>query len=503
MLQKKRWIPVAVFASIFAYVAIDGARLIHNFTFAVTKARTEALRQQLGPLAKSDALSPLFAQISASIKPAVVEVRVVKKVRMESSPEMNEFLRHFFGDSGSSETQPKMREFLKRGLGNGVVVDAGKGYILTNYHLIAEADLVRIALPDGRSLKVEWTRSDPQTDLAVVKVNADNLIDAPLGDSDAIHVGNWVLAIGSPQGLEQTVTAGIISAKGRNTGQTNTFQSFIQTDAAVNRGNSGGPLVNMKGEVIGINTAILTESGGSEGIGFAVPSNMAINIMKQLIDKGKVSRGFLGITTQSVSPNLARSFSLPDAQGVLVTMIDPGSPAAKAGIKEGDFITALGGKGVAEPNELRTATAALPPGKQVDIEYYRAGKKTSLSLTPQEQPAATASPSAVVVPRGSDLAQFGMVVDTMTHELAMQYGYDGVPRGVLITKVRPGSAADGQGLTAGMVITQVQEQEVSSTEQLHTLIRNSVATHGVRLRTMTSSGRVSFSFLTPEEPANP
>ncbi|MCE5328355.1 MAG: trypsin-like peptidase domain-containing protein [Planctomycetaceae bacterium] len=499
MPHNKQWIPVALFASVFAYAAIDGARLVQKFSFAATKGQTEALREQLGPMSKNDALSPLFAQISAAIKPAVVEVRVVKKVRIDSSPEMNEFLRHFFGDSGDdSSAQPKAREFLKRGLGNGVVVDAAKGYILTNYHLVAESDLIRVSLPDGRSLKVEWTRSDPQTDLAVIKVNAGNLIDAPLGDSDAIRVGNWVLAIGSPQGLNQTVTAGIISAKGRTTGETNTFQSFIQTDAAVNRGNSGGPLVNMRGEVVGINTAILTESGGSEGIGFAVPSNMARNIMRQLIDKGKVTRGFLGITVQEVSPSLAKSFSLPDIAGVLVTMTMPESPAARAGIKEGDFITALDGQPVTEPNDLRMMTAALTPGKKVDVEYYRDGKKNSVSLTPQEQPAATASPRPVR-PQGAELAQFGLVVDTVTHELAMQYGYESIPRGVLITKVRPGSAADGHGLRAGMVITKVQDREIGTAEQLNSLI--SSAAQGVRLRIVSPSGGVTYTFLTPEGPS--
>jgi serine protease Do len=296
---------------------IAGPRLATQFAYAVTKGENQAAREQLAALAKGDTLSPLFVRVATVVKPAVVEVRVTKKVKMQDMPDMGQFFGHFFGGESNpfgmpqdpgKPTRPQPREFLQRGLGSGVVVDAKNGYILTNYHVVGGADEMQVVLPGGRTLMVEWARTDPMTDLAVVKVEPKDLVDAPLGDSDAMRVGDWVMAIGSPEGLEQTVTTGIVSAKGRVTDHANTYQSFIQTDASINHGNSGGPLVNMKGEVIGINTAIVSQSGGNEGIGFAIPSNMVKSVMNQLIEKGKVTRGYLGVAIQGVDEKLAKSF---------------------------------------------------------------------------------------------------------------------------------------------------------------------------------------------------
>ncbi len=282
-------------------------------------------------LANADTLSPLFIRVARVLKPAVVEVRVTKRVKMEDMPDADQFFQHFFGgDNPFGEPQtpgqpshPRSRDYIQRGIGSGVIVDAKNGYVLTNFHVVGGAEETQVVLYDGRTVKVEWVRTDAMSDLAVLKVDGKDLVDAPLGDSDASQVGEWVLAFGSPEGLPQTVTAGIISAKGRVTDHTNTYQSFLQTDAAINHGNSGGPLVNSRGEIIGINTAIVSESGGNEGIGFAIPSNMVRNVMTQLIEKGKVTRGYLGVTIQAVDENLAKSFNLPTTHGALVTSAAP------------------------------------------------------------------------------------------------------------------------------------------------------------------------------------
>ena len=276
MKSMKLWLPVGLLVVLAGGALLHGPYFAARFAYAVTKAENQAAREQLAALAKGDTLSPLFVQIARVVKPAVVEVRVTKKVKMAEMPDADQFFQRFFGDEGNpfgmptppgrgQTPKPQPREYLQRGLGSGVVVDANNGYILTNYHVVAGADQTQVVLPGGETLKVAWARTDPQTDLAVLKVEAKDLIDAPLGDSDKMEIGEWVLAIGSPEGLPQTVTAGIVSAKGRTTGEVGAYQDFLQTDASINHGNSGGPLVNMRGEVIGVNTAIVSEGGGNEG----------------------------------------------------------------------------------------------------------------------------------------------------------------------------------------------------------------------------------------------
>jgi serine protease Do len=468
--------------------------------YAVTEAQNRAAREQLREMSGQDTLSGLFAQVAEVLRPAVVEVRVTKKVKVEQQvPDIQDFLRKFFGEQGGPPSQPQPREYLERGLGSGVVVDAGKGYILTNYHVVAKADETQVTLADGRTVKVDWARSDPLTDLAVLKVTADNLIEAPLGDSGKMRVGYWVLAIGAPEGLEQTVTAGIISAKGRTTDEPNTYQDFLQTDAAINPGNSGGPLVNMAGEVIGLNTAIITQTGMNAGIGLAIPSNMIKAVMLQLIEKGKVTRGFLGVTIQSINEQLAKSFSLPTTKGALVAQVTPDSPAAKAGLKAGDFIVGIAGKSVTNPNDLRNTVANLAPGQTVPIEFYRDGKKQTAQITVEAQPASMfAGTGAAPTPQEQEaVSRFGMKVSDVTADLAHQYGYKGEPKGVLITQVTPGSAADEAGLKAGMLIKQVQDQDVTTAEQFGAAVSSKQAAHGVRLLVTDAGGAERFVFLSP------
>ena len=504
----KSWLPIGVLVAVVAYALIDGPHFATRLAYAVAQGENQSAREQLATLAKSDTLSPLFVQVAKVLRPAVVEVRVTKKVKTQDMPDTDQFFRHFFGDEQNppgapqapgQRTQPQPREFLQRGLGSGVVVDAKNGYILTNYHVVSGADETQVVLPGGRTLKVEWARTDPMTDLAVVKVDPKDLVDAPLGDSDAMQVGDWVIAIGSPEGLEQTVTAGIISAKGRVTDQAGTYQSFLQTDAAINHGNSGGPLVNMKGEVIGINTAIVSQGGGNEGIGFAIPSSMIKNVMRQLIENGKVTRGYLGVAIQGVDEKLAKSFNLPNTKGALIASVTPDSPAAKAGLKSGDFIVSVAGKPVENSNELRNLVAGLDIGKSIPVEFYREGKKTSVNVAIESQPANMFAAGGMPEGGEATAGKLGLEVQTLSKELAQQYGYKTTPKGVVVTQVTPGSSADNEGLKEGMVITQVQGKDIDTAEQFKEAVSAKEAAEGVRMHVTDPSGGARFVFLTPSK----
>jgi serine protease Do len=508
----RTWLPVLVIAGLVAYIAVDGRRLATSISYAVTKGRNDADREKLAGFAKADVMSPLFVQVAKVVKPAVVEVRVTTKVKMNAPPGMEEYFRRYFGGDGNGmgeqggpaphgrQGRTPPREFLQRGLGSGVVVDGNNGYVLTNYHVVVGADQTQVVLHDGTTLNVEWIRSDPMTDLAVLKVKGGGLVDAPMGDSEAMQVGDMVLAIGSPEGLPQTVTAGIISARGRTTQRGNAYESFLQTDASINHGNSGGPLVNMKGEIIGINSAIISESGGNEGIGFAIPSNMVKTVMAQLIEKGKVTRGYLGVSIQGVDEKLAKSFGLPNTKGVLISGIAPGGPAEKAGIKAGDFIVTIAGKAVENANELRNLVADQAVGKSVAAELYREGKKQTLNVTIDAQPAnmlAALGGAPGTQPAEAAAGKFGLEVAKPTETLARQFGYKAIPKGVIVTQVVDGSSADDQGLKAGMTITQIQSKPVTSVEEFQKAVIAKDAADGVRVRVTDPSGASRFVFLSP------
>ena len=507
------WVAMAVISAGLFFVAAGSLRA------ATSETDPAAARSALAELRKHDDLSALFRTVAKAVGPAVVEVRVTKFVR---EPDMDDFMRRFFGDDTPfrfqfpdqdegrnpglrsrrpSPQQPRQRQF---GLGSGVIVDAEKGYVLTNYHVVGEADEVEVVLHDGRKFDAEWVRSDMQTDLAIVKIKPDRLVQAPLGDSDKAEVGDWVLAIGAPRGLAQTVTAGIISAKGRNqVGSRQMYQSFIQTDASINRGNSGGPLVNMSGEVIGINNSIASYSGGNEGIGFAIPSNMAGKVMSQLIDKGKVTRGFLGVEIRDIEDEgLADSFGLPTRQGALVERVRPDSPAAQAGLKEGDFIVSVGGTAVANSNELRNTVADLEVGKLVALEIYRDKKKQSLDIKIGSQPKDMATSEEEGGPAAEVTAEkFGLKVATLTEALAKENGYKDAVKGVLIVEVETGSDAEEQEIRPGMIITHVKDQEIATVEQFKEATASDEAAKGIRLRVQDPNGVKRFVFLRPAKPA--
>jgi serine protease Do len=366
----KTWLPSVLAVLLLVCGAVFAPIVAGRIAYAVEQGRHEATREQLAELSKHDQLSALFRAVAKVVKPAVVTVRTIKEIEVR---EFGDWLP--FGEDDSPfgfrfqmprrpRGEPRRRRMV-HGLGSGVIVDAANGYILTNYHVVGDADEVEVILADGKKFDAKSVGTDQLTDIAVLKIAADGLVEAPLGDSDELEVGDWVLAIGSPKGLPQTVTAGIVSAKGRHTrARGQMYQDFIQTDAAINKGNSGGPLVNMRGEVIGLNNFIMTSSGlsGNEGIGFAIPSNMAKNVMAQLIDTGTVVRGYLGVWMRDLTPTAIKALNLPEGtEGVLVSKVIADSPADKAQMKMEDVIVSVNGKQTPDMNQLRNLIASMRP----------------------------------------------------------------------------------------------------------------------------------------------
>ena len=484
-----------------------GPLVVEEVSYALAAGENRAAREQLAKLSQADRTSELYRAVARAVRPAVVVVHVKKKMDMRGHPsaeEMNEFMRRYFGRSPHGDQIPKrspddenkdapQREFFSRGVGSGVIVDAKKGYILTNWHVVQGADEVEIALLDGRRLKTEWVRSDQQTDVAVVKIKPDRLVDAPLGNSDRTDVGDCVLAVGAPEGLPQTVTAGIISAKGRTTGRSG-YENFFQTDAAINHGNSGGPLVNMKGEVIGINTAIVSRTGVNEGIGLAIPSNMVENVMRQLIDGGEVVRGYIGVHIQDVDEKLAKSFELPNADGVLIAGVAPSGPAREAGMETGDFIVNVGEKRTKNVNELRNYVATLRPGKSVKVKLYRKGKIQTVTLKIARQPDDMMAAFTVPQSGSKAISRLGLEVTTASPEVAAKLGFEKDVKGVIITKVSKGSDAEKNSLTEGLLITKVQDRAVVSADEFNKAIASAKA-GGIRLLVKDKAGGQRFVFI--------
>jgi serine protease Do len=427
-------------------------------------------------------LSTVFSKISEEISPAVVNINTESTVQSRSfrrrdNPQgggeqdpFGQFFDRFFdfGPFGQQQQQP---EFRQKSLGSGVMVDP-KGYILTNAHVVSRADKIKVKLLDDPNLyDAKVVGMDEETDLAVIKVEADHPLPfAKIGNSDGTGVGDWVLAIGSPFGLEETVTAGIISAKGRDLGSgSSSFQRFIQTDAAINPGNSGGPLVNMNGEVIGINTAIATGTGSYAGVGFALPSNVAVDVYNQLVKSGKVTRGSLGIMFQpDPSPVLLRTFGAE--KGVVVTGIQPGGPAEGAGLKQGDVIISVDGKPVEDGDGLIEVVAGTPVGKSVAVRYIRDKEEHETSVVIGDRTEVFAgtlgSGGGADQPPAEDTeAKFGISIQNITPEIASRLGLD-ANEGVLVTSVDGNSFAEEIGLQRGDVIQQLNHQPVNRVEDV-------------------------------------
>jgi Do/DeqQ family serine protease len=366
-------------------------------------------------------------------------------------------LREFFGDRMPQQQQPQRVQ----GVGSGVIVNSD-GYILTNHHVVDGAIDIKVELTDNRTFSAKLVGSDAPSDLAVLKIDATGLPMLSLGDSDKMRVGDVVLAVGNPLGIGQTVTSGIISAKGRATGLSDgSFEDFLQTDAAINRGNSGGALVNTNGELIGINSQILSPSGGSIGIGFAIPSNMAKAVFDQLLKTGKVRRGMLGVTIQSVDADLASSLNLPAARGAIVTSVQAGGPAEKAGIKRGDIITAVNNQPVADTNNLRNVVASMAPGTKVGLKTLRDGREQSPELTLAELPARPRSDDEESdAGQSSGNEKFGLMLQPLTSDMASRVGLDPSDQGLLVAKIDPNGSAADAGIRQGDLILEVNRRPV-------------------------------------------
>jgi Do/DeqQ family serine protease len=330
-----------------------------------------------------------YATVAKAVMPSVVNIsslQVIKTYERWSPFMADPFFQQFFGGGGYDYVVPRERRELS--LGSGVIADP-KGIVLTNNHVVEHATEVKVALSDGRELPAKVIGVDPRTDLAALKVDQAGLPSAVLGDSDRLQVGDIVLAFGNPFGLGGTVTMGIVSAIGRGNIGVADYEDFIQTDAAINPGNSGGALVNTRGEVVGINTAILSESGGYQGVGFAIPANMVREVLDSLIKNGRVIRGYSGLAVQPITPDLARAFSLPDTHGAVVSSVDPEGPAAEAGLRRGDVIVSLKGRSIITDDELRTQMSRLKPGDRTTLGVLRSGRRMDVDLIlvepPQEQ----------------------------------------------------------------------------------------------------------------------
>jgi serine protease Do len=403
-----------------------------------------------------------FADVVEKVTPAVVTIRTERA----ASPQMTQlpqFPEGFpFGDLFGQRNTPRGRQMpapTQRGLGSGVIVTAD-GYILTNHHVVEGASKIQVELSDRRVMEAKVIGNDPPSDLAVIKVDGNNLPVVAIGDSNAMRVGDLVLAVGNPLGVGQTVTMGIVSAKGRATGLGNgSYEDFLQTDAPINQGNSGGALVNTAGELVGINSQILSPSGGNIGIGFAVPSLMAKNVMDQLVVNGRVHRGLLGVTVQGMTGDLAAGFGLDKAEGALVSNVTPDGAAAKAGIKRGDVILSYQGRPVIDTNSFRNEIAATKPGTTVTVKVLRDGKTIEVKPTLEEMAAARGSRS-IDGEREGPAARYGMTVEPLTPELAARLELDRNAKGVVITNVDPAGAAASAGLREGDVIQQVNGKSV-------------------------------------------
>jgi serine protease Do len=416
-----------------------------------------------------------FADLSEKVRPAVVNISTETTVRVPGSPfrhffgpeedSFRDFFHRFFGDIPD-------REFKRQSLGSGVILDKD-GHIITNNHVVEGADEIKVKVADNREFKAKVVGRDPKTDLALIKISSlfKDLPTLPLGDSDKMRVGDWVLAIGNPFGLEHTVTQGIISATGRVIGS-GPYDNFLQTDAPINPGNSGGPLVNLKGEVIGINTAI---NPAGQGIGFAIPSNTVKSIISQLKEKGSVDRGWIGVSVQSVTPEIAQAFSLKDASGALVGDVVPNSPAEAASLKRGDVILAFNGSKIKKMTDLPRLVADTPVGKTVDMKVLRENKELTLKITVAEQ-----TGEKLAEQRSPLAATLGMTVENITPRWRARFGIREVT-GVVVIEVEQNSAAGRSGIAPGDVIEEVNRIPVNNLSDYSAVLRKIAGDRSVLL----------------------
>ncbi len=408
-----------------------------------------------------------FYPVVQKVVPAVVNIassKIIRTPQDQLSPFFSDpFFRQFFGNV------PRLpQRQLERSLGSGVIVSSG-GYVLTNNHVVSGATDIEVSLSDKRNFKASIVGTDPMTDVAVIKLNATDLPVLVLGNSDQLNVGNFVLAVGNPFGLSGTVTMGIVSAKGRGNLGIEGYENFIQTDAAVNPGNSGGALVDVRGELIGINTAIVAgSSGGNQGIGFAVPINMARQVMDQVIKRGKVVRGYLGAWIQPVTPKIAKSFGLPKVEGVLLSDIAPNGPAAKAGLKREDIVLQMNDQPVNDPSEFQLRIAMTPPGSTVRLKVFHGGSERTVTVSLGELPEKGEQAENEEGTSNSSLQ--GLSVEDLTPDIARQLHLPRNTRGVVVTDVDSGSAAAEAGLRQGDIIQEINRRPVNSVGDFNRIV---------------------------------
>jgi len=425
--------------------------------------------------------SKAFTSVAKKSIPAVVFIQTERKVSLGTMPGNSfqygdpfdffgdEFFNRFFRDRQPSQpSQPQQpREYRQRGQGSGFIFNRD-GLILTNNHVVRDADKITVRLNDGREFEAKTIGRDEKSDVAVIQIDGKNLPTVGLGDSDAIEIGEWVVAVGNPFGLAETITAGIISAKGRNNVGLADYEDFIQTDAAINPGNSGGPLLNLRGEVIGINSAIATQNGGYMGVGFAIPINMAKFVKDQLLESGKVTRGQLGVLIQEINQQLADSFKLDSTKGALVAEVTANSPADKAGLKAGDVITRIDGRKVENIGDLRNYIAMLAPKTKISMVVIRDGKEKKIDATIGE-----ASEAPVASEGAASLAEkLGLMVQEITDEVKQFYQLDST-EGVIVSQVKSGSSAVEAGIQPGAVILSVNQERVNSLADFNRALQKS------------------------------
>jgi serine protease Do len=471
-------------------------------------ARADTNTQRVSQLSNS------FADIIEKASPAVVKIsmtRIIKASEQQQggNPFLSDpFFRQFFGGNGG---QMRPRDQREQGLGSGVIVNSS-GYILTNNHVVDKASSLKVELSDGRDFTGKVVGADPQTDVAVVKINANDLPTLPFANSDSARVGDLCFAIGNPFGQDHTVTMGIVSAKNRHLESGTYIQNFIQTDASINPGNSGGALINARGELIGMNTMILTGGGasfngeaGNVGIGFAVPSNMAKQVMDQIMKSGKVSRGYMGVTLGSLTPDLAQAFGTKDAHGAVVGDVTPGAPGAKAGLQSGDVITAIDGKRVENPDELTMEVISRAPGTTVTLDVVRNGQPNKVSVTLGQRPTGVdwdrQSDRSGVNGNSADndstgnASALGISVETLTPDLAQQIGAPASLRGVVVESIDADSPA-ADNLARGLVITAINRHPVANVSDFKRLM--SQAQGKPVLITFNANGQTGFTVIHPK-----
>jgi serine protease Do len=494
----KRW-------SMFAVFLLLGALLGASVTGSLLRGQVGAVPP--APVFPKELTS--YREVVKRVLPAVVsiEAKLVTKTKLNKKVapmidegQLPEEFRRFFdrlpGVPDSDDKSPP-----QTGFGSGFLIDP-KGVVLTNFHVVEGVDQVEVMLKDGRKFMSKDIKADPKTDLAIVRIEAkEPLPFLELGDSGAMEIGDRVLAVGAPFGLTGSVTAGIISAKERSL-KVNLYEDFLQTDAAINPGNSGGPLVNLEGKVIGINSAIKSRSGGWQGVGMAISSNMAHNVMDQLLRDGVVHRGYLGVQIKDIdSPELAAKLGLKDSHGAVVTQVFENGPANKAGLQDGDVIVSLNGRAVKDGKGLQTEVAGLPLNKPVELKVLRDGKDLSLKVTIEEQPQKFGT-TRVPAPRGSreeksalKIDKVGFEVADLTPELADSLGYKENAQGVVVAAVDADGLASLAGLRRGMLITKVERQPVTTATKLKELVEAGSLQQGLLLQVQSPQGGTSFLVL--------